>query len=65
MDSNHRPLGYEPNELPLLHPATMSLARYQIVGRSLGTSSVVQSIAPPRASSSASCTSKRGFEVVA
>lgn len=22
VDSNHRPFGYEPNELPLLHPAT-------------------------------------------
>ena len=22
-DSNRRPLGYEPNELPLLHPATV------------------------------------------
>ncbi len=22
-DSNLRPLGYEPNELPLLHPATI------------------------------------------
>ena len=24
-DSNLRPLGYEPNELPLLHPATLNL----------------------------------------
>ena len=24
-DSNRRPLGYEPNELPLLHPATFAL----------------------------------------
>ena len=26
-DSNRRPFGYEPNELPLLHPATKWLAR--------------------------------------
>ena len=25
-DSNLRPLGYEPNELPLLHPATGELS---------------------------------------
>ena len=26
-DSNLRPLGYEPNELPLLHPAMFSCAK--------------------------------------
>ena len=26
-DSNLRPLGYEPNELPLLHPATLCCNR--------------------------------------
>ena len=27
-DSNLRPLGYEPNELPLLHPAMFRMQNY-------------------------------------
>ena len=29
-DSNLRPLGYEPNELPLLHPATSDLTVFSM-----------------------------------
>ncbi len=31
MDSNHRPLGYEPNELPLLLPHDIILKNFYIV----------------------------------
>ena len=30
-DSNRRPLGYEPNELPLLHPAMFVSAKVRII----------------------------------
>ena len=29
-DSNLRPLGYEPNELPLLHPAPIYPAKFSV-----------------------------------
>jgi hypothetical protein len=33
-DSNLRPSGYEPDELPLLHPAIVILTRYRVPKKS-------------------------------
>src|SRR5215210_5701962 len=37
-DSNRRPSGYEPDELPLLHPAMANASRRALIGQTSGTS---------------------------
>ncbi len=68
MDSNHRPSGYEPDELPLLHAATVANAMVAhtrpltllICSRCIDL--VSQGVIPPVPSALRRCTTRFGME---
>ena len=67
MDSNHRPSGYEPDELPLLHAATVADAMVAhtrplplICSRCIDL--VSQGVIPPVPSALRRCTTRFGME---